>query len=103
MNQAPHITSKPQMALQSYLDGLLQEATEPFELPPAQDAPVAQPAEQAPGDEFEAAVREEQARDASARSRQRRLRPAHSPSRRPRSCRPCCRPPRLSWNRWWRS
>ncbi|PMZ89449.1 MULTISPECIES: CheW domain-containing protein [unclassified Pseudomonas] len=77
MNQAPHITSKPQMALQSYLDGLLQEATEPFELPPAQDAPVAQPVEQAPGDEFEAAVREEQARDA-----QRQVTPA-APAPRP--------------------
>ena len=45
--------TRPQMALQSYLDGLLQEATEAddvLELPP--------------GDEFAAAVREEQARDA---------------------------------------
>ncbi|AUY36383.1 CheW domain-containing protein [Pseudomonas soli] len=64
MNQAPHITTKPQMALQSYLDGLLQEATEPFELPPEQDLPVAPPVEPAPADEFEVAVREEQARDA---------------------------------------
>ncbi|MFF7107080.1 CheW domain-containing protein [Pseudomonas sichuanensis] len=62
MNQARHIASKPQMALQSYLDGLLQEATESFELP--EPAPVAQPASQAPSDEFEAAVREEQAADA---------------------------------------
>ena len=77
MNQAPHITSKPQMALQSYLDGLLQEATEPFELPHEQDAPVAQPVEQDPGDEFEAAVREEQARDA-----QRQVTPA-APAPRP--------------------
>ncbi|MFJ3447901.1 chemotaxis protein CheW [Pseudomonas sichuanensis] len=62
MNQARQIASKPQMALQSYLDGLLQEATESFELP--EPAPVAQPASQAPSDEFEAAVREEQAADA---------------------------------------
>ncbi|AZL73121.1 CheW domain-containing protein [Pseudomonas oryziphila] len=62
MNQARHIASKPQMALQSYLDGLLQEATESFELP--EPAPVAQQASQAPSDEFEAAVREEQAADA---------------------------------------
>ncbi|MDH0732077.1 chemotaxis protein CheW [Pseudomonas sichuanensis] len=62
MNQARHIASKPQMALQSYLDGLLQEATESFELP--EPAPAAQSASQAPSDEFEAAVREEQAADA---------------------------------------
>jgi len=59
MNQAPHITSKPQMALQSYLDGLLQEATESFDMPA--EAP---PASAAPDDDFEAAVREEQAADA---------------------------------------
>ncbi|MDH0300278.1 MULTISPECIES: CheW domain-containing protein [unclassified Pseudomonas] len=61
MNQARQITSKPQMALQSYLDGLLQEATESFELP---EAATEQPLEQAASDEFEAAVREEQVRDA---------------------------------------
>ncbi|MDC0688289.1 chemotaxis protein CheW [Mitsuaria sp. RG] len=64
MNQARHITTKPQMALQSYLDGLLQEATESFELPAELEAPVEEPVEQAPSDDFEAAVREEQARDA---------------------------------------
>ncbi|PYC12326.1 CheW domain-containing protein [Pseudomonas mosselii] len=64
MNQARHTTTKPQMALQSYLDGLLQEATESFELPSEQQAPVVQPVEQAPSDDFAAAVREEQARDA---------------------------------------
>jgi purine-binding chemotaxis protein CheW len=64
MNQARPITSKPQLALQSYLDGLLQEATESFDLP--EQVPVASPpvVEAAPSDEFEAAVREEQARDA---------------------------------------
>lgn len=62
MNQARQIASKPQMALQSYLDGLLQEATESFELPDL--APAALPASQVPSDEFEAAVREEQAADA---------------------------------------
>ncbi|HEK1684628.1 TPA: CheW domain-containing protein [Pseudomonas putida] len=61
MNRAPQITSKPQLALQSYLDGLLQEATEPAAVPEAPQ-PVAQAPE--PSDEFAAAVREEQARDA---------------------------------------
>ncbi|MGO3986451.1 chemotaxis protein CheW [Pseudomonas sp. SAS7] len=53
MTQTRH-TTRPQMALQSYLDGLLQEATEAEDLlePPA--AP----------DAFAEAVREEQARDA---------------------------------------
>ncbi|MFT0516910.1 CheW domain-containing protein [Pseudomonas faucium] len=46
--------SRPQMALQSYLDGLLQEATEAEDL---LDLPAA-------SDEFADAVREEQARDA---------------------------------------
>jgi len=55
MNQARQITTKPQMALQSYLDGLLQEATESFELPAELEAPVQEPVEQAPGDDFEAA------------------------------------------------
>ncbi|MBF8757804.1 CheW domain-containing protein [Pseudomonas guariconensis] len=57
MNPARQTTTKPQMALQSYLDGLLQEATEEFDAPQA-------PAEEAIVDEFAAAVREEQARDA---------------------------------------
>ncbi|MDP9520971.1 CheW domain-containing protein [Pseudomonas putida] len=54
MTQTRPTSTRPQMALQSYLDGLLQEATEAEELfePPA--AP----------DEFAEAVREEQARDA---------------------------------------
>ncbi len=60
LSYAPQITSKPQLALQSYLDGLLQDATE-FEEVPEASAPAL---EQAPSDEFAAAVREEQARDA---------------------------------------
>lgn len=63
MNRAPQITSKPQLALQSYLDGLLQEATEPASVPEA-PLPVAQAEAPEPSDEFAAAVREEQARDA---------------------------------------
>lgn len=54
------VGTKPQLALQSYLDGLLQEATEAediLELPGSAAEPVAD-------DEFAAAVREEQARDA---------------------------------------
>ena len=69
MNSARPITSKPQLALQSYLDGLLQDATETFE------APAAQPA---PSEDFEAAVREEQARDA-----QRQIEPAPTSASRP--------------------
>lgn len=63
MNRAPEITSKPQLALQSYLDGLLQEATEPVEVPEA-PLPTVQAQAAEPSDEFAAAVREEQARDA---------------------------------------
>jgi len=65
MNRPIKTTSRPQMALQSYLDGLLQEATE--ELPPEPSVIEALPETvQAPGelDEFQAAVLEEQARDA---------------------------------------
>ncbi|MCE7765174.1 chemotaxis protein CheW [Pseudomonas putida] len=54
MTQTRQTSTRPQMALQSYLDGLLQEATEAedlFEPPAAPDA-------------FAEAVREEQARDA---------------------------------------
>ena len=55
MNRPQQLASRPQMALQSYLDGLLQEATEEFdEVLPVSVEP----------DEFQAAVREEQARDA---------------------------------------
>jgi len=58
MIRDPHTTTRPQLALQSYLDGLLQEVTEALE---AVDEACA---DAAPSDEFEAAVREEQARDA---------------------------------------
>jgi len=57
MNPARQTTTKPQLALQSYLDGLLQEATEELDAPETL-------ADAAPVDEFAAAVREEQARDA---------------------------------------
>ncbi|MBV6287914.1 CheW domain-containing protein [Pseudomonas aegrilactucae] len=71
MNRPELVATKPQLALQSYLDGLLQEATEAFE-PPAPvavarviEAPAAVVAD-APAvlDDFQAAVLEEQARDA---------------------------------------
>lgn len=66
MSQATPTTTRPQLALQSYLDGLLQEATEALEVP-VESTPAVAPA----GDsEFEAAVIEEQVRDA------RRERPA---------------------------
>lgn len=58
LNRPVEIATRPQLALQSYLDALLQDATE--ELPEA--APVAAfvpPSE----DDFEAAVREEQEHD----------------------------------------
>ncbi|AIR90099.1 CheW domain-containing protein [Pseudomonas cremoricolorata] len=60
MNSIRSITSKPQLALQSYLDGLLQDATEAFD----DVAPLAATPESDEGDEFAAAVREEQRRDA---------------------------------------
>ena len=68
MNRPVKITSRPQMALQSYLDSLLQDATE--ELPPQVEAladliEVVEAVEiEAALDEFQAAVLEEQARDA---------------------------------------
>ena len=68
MNRPVKITSRPQMALQSYLDSLLMEATE--ELPPEIKAlveivEVVEAVEvEAALDEFQAAVLEEQARDA---------------------------------------
>jgi purine-binding chemotaxis protein CheW len=55
LNRPVEIATRPQLALQSYLDALLQDATE--ELPEA----LAPPSQH---DEFEAAVREEQAHDA---------------------------------------
>ncbi|MDD0974596.1 CheW domain-containing protein [Pseudomonas fontis] len=69
MTPAQHAALKPQMALQSYLDSLLQEATQELEPPVAvAQAVVAEPAAvvEAPAvlDEFQAAVLEEQVRDA---------------------------------------
>ncbi|RON47056.1 CheW domain-containing protein [Pseudomonas frederiksbergensis] len=68
MNRPVKTTSRPQLALQSYLDSLLMEATE--ELPPEVEA-VAEVIEvveavevEAALDEFQLAVLEEQARDA---------------------------------------
>ena len=75
MNSPRPTTSKPQLALQTYLDGLLHEATDALDEPPL-DAPQAPVIEQAPSDEFAAAVREEQARDAQ---RQPALRPFAEP------------------------
>lgn len=63
MTRPALIATRPQLALQSYLDGLLQEATEELE-PPRDETlrpPVEVPAEL---DEFQAAVLEEQVRDA---------------------------------------
>ncbi|NBA95796.1 CheW domain-containing protein [Pseudomonas sp. R5(2019)] len=51
MNRPAQIASRPQLALQSYLDGLLQDATEEIESPGVLD-------------EFQAAVLQEQVRDA---------------------------------------
>ncbi|MGP6420335.1 CheW domain-containing protein [Pseudomonas putida] len=65
MNRPVKLTSKPQLALQSYLDSLLQEI--PDELPPVEvqvEAPVEVVESAAALDEFQAAVLEEQARDA---------------------------------------
>jgi len=65
MSRPIKTTSRPQLALQSYLDGLLQEATE--ELPPEPSVIEALPEPvEAKGelDDFQAAVLEEQARDA---------------------------------------
>ncbi|WP_339547391.1 CheW domain-containing protein [Pseudomonas sp. RA_35y_Pfl2_P32] len=65
MNRPLKTTSRPQLALQSYLDALLQDATEE---PPAEVAEVIEVREaiEAQGalDEFQAAVLQEQARDA---------------------------------------
>ena len=60
------IPTRPQLALQSYLDGLLQEATQELlwvepEAEPIAPLPVAEPVEL---DDFAAAVLEEQVRDA---------------------------------------
>ncbi|MHC8367967.1 CheW domain-containing protein [Pseudomonas sp. ZT5P21] len=62
MNRPVKVTSRPQLALQSYLDSLLMEATE--ELPPEIEAIPEVVEVEAALDEFQAAVLEEQARDA---------------------------------------
>jgi purine-binding chemotaxis protein CheW len=75
MSRPVDIPHRPKQALQSYLDGLLQEATESLLEAPAPDAVTPVPAsaatpapaaqsEPAALDEFEAAVLEEQVRDA---------------------------------------
>ncbi|WLG97323.1 CheW domain-containing protein [Pseudomonas sp. FP198] len=65
MNRPIKTTSRPQLALQSYLDGLLQEATEELPAPPSAAEALPEPVEaEAVLDEFQAAVLEEQARDA---------------------------------------
>jgi purine-binding chemotaxis protein CheW len=61
MNRLVKTTSRPQLALQSYLDNLLQDATE--EMAEVVEA-VSVVEEQGVLDEFQAAVLEEQARDA---------------------------------------
>ncbi|MDI2594576.1 chemotaxis protein CheW [Pseudomonas sp. N3-W] len=62
MNRPVKVTSRPQLALQSYLDNLLQDATEEL-TPEIEVLPEVVEAEGAL-DEFQAAVLEEQARDA---------------------------------------
>ncbi|AZE03834.1 CheW domain-containing protein [Pseudomonas chlororaphis] len=69
MNRPVDVTSRPQLALQSYLDALLQDATEeefavPEALPQVQAAVEAVAVSSEVLDEFQAAVLEEQARDA---------------------------------------
>lgn len=65
MNRPVDLKTRPQLALQSYLDALLQDATEE-ELP--EPILMLEPAVEPPGtlDEFQLAVLEEQARDALA-------------------------------------
>jgi purine-binding chemotaxis protein CheW len=62
VNRPVKITSRPQLALQSYLDSLLQDITEEF-APPFEAPPEVVEVEAAL-DEFQAALLEEQARDA---------------------------------------
>ncbi|WP_095148566.1 CheW domain-containing protein [Pseudomonas sp. Irchel s3a18] len=67
MNRPVQIASRPQLALQSYLDGLLQEATEELAPEVVQVIEVLEVIEVEDAlDEFQAAVLEEQARDAQA-------------------------------------
>ena len=77
MNRPVKITSRPQLALQSYLDSLLMEATEELPpeigaLPPEIETIVQVVEVEAALDEFHAAVLEEQARDG--------LKPAEKPA-----------------------
>lgn len=60
MNRPVKLTSKPQLALQSYLDSLLQEIPDELQV----EAPVEVVESTEALDEFQAAVLEEQARDA---------------------------------------
>jgi purine-binding chemotaxis protein CheW len=62
MNRPLKVTSRPQLALQSYLDSLLQDATEEVSLEVEALTEVVEA--EAALDEFQAAVLEEQARDA---------------------------------------
>ncbi|QAY92329.1 MULTISPECIES: CheW domain-containing protein [unclassified Pseudomonas] len=68
MNRPVKVTSRPQLALQSYLDSLLMEATEELPLEVEALVEVVEVVEalevEAALDEFQAAVLEEQARDA---------------------------------------
>ncbi len=66
MNRPIKITARPQLALQSYLDALLQEATEELELMPQALPEVVDLLDTL--DEFEAAVLEERTRDAQQQS-----------------------------------
>ncbi|VVN64717.1 hypothetical protein PS718_00016 [Pseudomonas fluorescens] len=67
MNRPVKLTSKPQMALQSYLDSLLEEIPDELPLQVASQPEVIESAEAL--DEFQAAVLEEQARDAEKAAR----------------------------------
>ncbi|RCL27442.1 chemotaxis protein CheW [Pseudomonas sp. AFG_SD02_1510_Pfu_092] len=78
MTQTRQTSTRPQMALQSYLDGLLQEATEVQELI---EKPTAEAATAA--DEFAQAVREEQTRDARQQARPAPAEALASPAPRP--------------------
>ena len=65
MNRPLKTTSRPQLALQSYLDALLQDATEELPVEVAEVIDVLEVIEaQGALDEFQAAVLQEQARDA---------------------------------------
>ena len=67
MNRPVKLTSRPQMALQSYLDSLLEEIPDELPVQVASQPEVIESAEAL--DEFQAAVLEEQARDAEKAAR----------------------------------